>query len=770
MTHVLVVSHDPVGRQMAGPGIRYRELTRVLAQYFEVTLAVPCEPDMGNQPFEVWPYERDRWDSLAGAAGRADVIVACGDTLADFPAVTQLSIPLVIDGYDPHTLETLALWAGEPIDVQTARHDQRLAVLRCQCQVGDFFICASERQRDWWLGQLEQQGRINPLTFARDPSLRRLIDVVPYGLPSEPPRATGPVLRGVWPGIDAGDQILLWGGGLWQWLDPLTALRAVRRLVDGGMERVRLVFPGTRHPNPDMPDMPMRAQALALADELGLTGRYAFFGDWVPHEDWPSVLLEADLGLSLHPDTVETRLAFRSRVLDYIWAGLPMVVTQGDATSEAVGDHGLGIVVKYGDDAVVARAIQDIMQQPRSAWQDRFARAQAEMTWEHAAWPLVAFCQDPYRAADRQSDRPLPQEHLGQNPTQVIAEREREIARLQGLLSGFDREPLIRLARHVQKGWQSVLGSRLILPWLDALRTERFYRQLTHEVGRASSHAFVDQAYWHILGRAPDPDGFDHFTGMLAQGQCSRREVVAGLVRSVEFHLRPRPELGLVETLHSVRCQLVRRLPQADHILDLGGAAPNSIQGALLVMGYPYPVCSLTIVDLPPADRLGRYACGSKEGEGGWIDTEMGPLRYLHTSMTDLSDIEDGSMDLVLAGQSIEHVSEKDGRQTMQEVLRVLRPGGMFCLDTPNAALTRIQLRGSFMHPEHRVEYEVSGLVARLQAAGFTIKDVRGICPMPRTVQTGIFHEQELLDNAVLADQAEICYLFVVECVKPGGG
>ena len=46
---------------MAGPGIRYRELARVLACYFEVILAVPGEAELDNPPFVVWPYERNCW-------------------------------------------------------------------------------------------------------------------------------------------------------------------------------------------------------------------------------------------------------------------------------------------------------------------------------------------------------------------------------------------------------------------------------------------------------------------------------------------------------------------------------------------------------------------------------------------------------------------------------------------------------------------------------------------------------------------------------------
>ena len=410
---VVVISHEVVDRHLAGPGIRYRELARVLARHFEVILAIPSQTDLEGLPFAVWPYQRGQWGTLIRAAQQARVILACGDSLSDFPALARLNTPLVVDGYDPHSLETLALWAEHPVPFQAARHGERLDILRRQCQAGDFFICASERQRDWWLGLLEDQGRVNPHTFGADRSLRNLIDVVPYGLPQAPPlarqnaassKAVGPVLRGVWPGVGPDDRIVLWGGGLWEWLDPLTALRAVRRLADDGLD-VRLVFPGTRHPSPVLPDMPMRARTLALAEELGLTGRYAFFGDWVPYEDWPAVLLEADVGLSLHPDTVEARLAFRSRVLDYIGAGLPMVVTRGDSAADLVEDHTLGLVVNYEDDAAVAAALADLFRADRPALRDayheRFDAARRDLTWERAAEPLVAFCHEPHLAADK---------------------------------------------------------------------------------------------------------------------------------------------------------------------------------------------------------------------------------------------------------------------------------------------------------------------------------------------------------------------------------
>ena len=71
------------------------------------------------------------------------------------------------------------------------------------------------------------------------------------------------------------------------------------------------------------------------------------------------------MALTLHFDTVETRLAFRSRVLEYIWAGLPIVATAGDATSDLVAAHGLGVVVPVGDVEAVAAAIDRLLSEPR---------------------------------------------------------------------------------------------------------------------------------------------------------------------------------------------------------------------------------------------------------------------------------------------------------------------------------------------------------------------------------------------------------------------
>lgn len=444
-TSVLIISHDVVGPRMAGPGIRYWELAQVLAQHFQVTLAAPGEIRLPTTNVHLCPYDPRRWDSLAPAVEGAEAILLCGDVLAWFPTLQEAGIPLIVDGYDPQTLETLAMFAGT--HEQEQRHLEREQILQMQCRVGDFFICASERQRDWWLGLLEAAGRINVHTYGQDPSLRHLIDVVPFGLPSSPPRHTRQALKGIWPGIGSGDKVVLWGGGLWQWLDPLTAIRAMARVRERRAD-VRLVFPGTRHPNTAVPDMPMLQATIRLAEELGLLNQCVFFGDWVPYDEWPNYPLESDVALSLHFDTLETRLAFRSRVLDYVWTGLPMVITRGDVTSEIVSRFGLGEIVNYEQDDEVAAGLLRLLERPKSNFAGCFERAQAELTWEKAAAPLVTFCRHPRCAPDRADDVPLPPLSRELDALRAtIAQRDAETAHLRELVAGYERGRFIRLMR-----------------------------------------------------------------------------------------------------------------------------------------------------------------------------------------------------------------------------------------------------------------------------------------------------------------------------------
>jgi glycosyltransferase involved in cell wall biosynthesis len=404
-TRVLILSMDHVGQLMAGPGIRCWELARVLSRSCRVTLAAPTTGDLSPECWRLVPLTLGDASEIDPLLADADVVVAYGFLLADYPQLAQLDVPWVVDAYVPLSSESLASNQLADLPTRLARHNADTALLNRVLASADYVLCASERQRDLYLGLMASLGRLNPYTYDNDPTLRRLIDVVPFGLPADPPVQTHPALKGVHPGVAPDDKVLLWGGGIWDWFDPLTLISALACVVAMRAD-VRLYFPGPRTPfRRRIHAMDMYRRAVELCDRLGLTDRHVFFGDWLPVNERASYLLEADIGVSLHPAGIEARYAFRTRLLDYMWAGLPMIVSKGDVLADLVRENGLGFVVPPGDVDALADAILALLSedQPKESRRARFQAVAPDLTWERCAEPLMAFCQEPRRAADRRA-------------------------------------------------------------------------------------------------------------------------------------------------------------------------------------------------------------------------------------------------------------------------------------------------------------------------------------------------------------------------------
>ena len=169
--------------------------------------------------------------------------------------------------------------------------------------------------------------------------------------------------------------------------------------------------------------------------------------------------------------------------------------------------------------------------------------------------------------------------------------------------------------------------------------------------------------YQIMLGREPDPSGWADFTGRLDRGEITRDSMVEEIRGSEEFRFHRR-FTQLSRSIHMSRCDFVQSLPRAGRILDLGGTNLWSEDGALVHMGYPYEFEELMIVELPEDDRHPIYRTGQSDEV---VQSRLGPVRHRYHSMTDLSGIADASFDLVYCGQSIEHVSEKDGDVVLAE-------------------------------------------------------------------------------------------------------
>ena len=402
VTRVLIVTGDPLGAKMAGPAIRAWSMAEALAKDNVVTLVSLAGIEPMSAPFEIAHVRPGDDRAMKRFEQETDVLVFQGLAMALFDSLRTTDKIVVADIYDPMHLEQLeqgrelgaAQWDKQVLDATD--------VLNEQLERGDFFLCASERQRHFYLGQLAALGRINPANYADDPDLERLIAVVPFGLSEQPPVHERSVLKGVLPGIGADDKVLLWSGGLYNWFDPTSLIRAVAK-VSETHDDVRLFFQGTKHPHPGVPEMGIVAQSRALASELGVLGRSVFFNDsWVDYADRQNYLTEADAGVSTHFAHVETTFSFRTRILDYLWAGLPMVVTEGDHFAQLVAEEKLGVVVPSGDVDALAAALETVLYDEKfvRTVKRNVQRVRRQYFWGTVLEPLTAFAADPRHAAD----------------------------------------------------------------------------------------------------------------------------------------------------------------------------------------------------------------------------------------------------------------------------------------------------------------------------------------------------------------------------------
>ncbi|MGM0365297.1 MAG: glycosyltransferase [Actinomycetota bacterium] len=400
---ILIISHDVVGTKMAGPGIRFFEFAKLLSRFAEVTLAVPNRADIKVEGFRIRQYSTASHRTLKSLTEKADVMLIQGHIIYYFPFLKNFKGKIIVDLYNPFNLESLEMFADRDIAERIRIDKNNLNILKLQLAIGDYFICASEKQRDYWLGMLVAMGRINPYSYDDDNTLRKLIDVVPFGIPSQPPQHTGEsTLKDIVPNLREDDKVALWGGGIWNWLDPITAIKAIWEITRHRKD-IKLVFLGIRHPDPKLPEMNKCVEAIKLSKELELFNQFVFFNEWVPYQSRQNFLLGSDVGLSIHQKRIETEYSYRTRVIDYIWARLPVITTQGDSIAKLVKEYNIGEVVRYENAQHLARVMESMLTNNslKEIYKKNMNKLAPIFSWENVAKPLIEYCMEADYAHDK---------------------------------------------------------------------------------------------------------------------------------------------------------------------------------------------------------------------------------------------------------------------------------------------------------------------------------------------------------------------------------
>jgi glycosyltransferase involved in cell wall biosynthesis len=139
-----------------------------------------------------------------------------------------------------------------------------------------------------------------------------------------------------------------------------------------------------------------------------------FHETWIPYDERQNYFLDADIGISTHFDSLETRLSFRTRILDYLWTGLPIITTAGDYLSDLVRQHQVGITISPSNVTQMKDAILRLSDDVEFVKQCRenIRQIRPQFAWSEAIKPLEQFCSHPYRTSHL--SRPALWAYLGQ--------------------------------------------------------------------------------------------------------------------------------------------------------------------------------------------------------------------------------------------------------------------------------------------------------------------------------------------------------------------
>lgn len=324
---------------MAGPGIRATYLARELGKHFPTTLVAKG----GNTK----------------AIDEASVII--GQPSRGFRK--RKGQRVIYDLFDPLVLELRELYGERPSLRQRVHLAAEWWRLTYALRTADLLMCATPQQREWY-----QQLQSSDTAWIE----------VPFGVDMSEVKSCPP----------AKDNIVVWGGGVWEWLDPATAVDAILKLNEEGL-RCRLLFMGRARPNPHAVDRRRESRFDQLLARGGPV--VSANNEWVPYAERLSWLRSGKIAMMLHRPTAEARHSIRTRLFDALAAAVPVVATEEGFAADLVAAEGLGIVVPPLDVDAVARAVRKLLTDDGFYAQCvlNLERIRPRFSWELVTRPLV---------------------------------------------------------------------------------------------------------------------------------------------------------------------------------------------------------------------------------------------------------------------------------------------------------------------------------------------------------------------------------------------
>jgi glycosyltransferase involved in cell wall biosynthesis len=376
MTLLLDAGDYPLGQEtIGGIGLRVAELAAALSQHFPVYVYSPATAD--DEPVDV---------------GDAQLVTAAADWAG---LLTGAVVMFFFDMPDPRRLEQAVTSSkiivsenAAPIEqleyprlrrhgvFDTGTYQRLVDTYRYQLTHSDLFVARSAIERVTLIANLGAYGVLSVADLDRSRVLEHRIITIPIGFSAT---AIGSAHRSS--ASQRGE--VLWTGGLWEFMDPAAAVRAVAAARADGTEVTLRFLHAAPHPDTER----TRTGVTALARELNVTQHVVLHTDPIRHSDRGRYLREAAALICLARPGIENETCVRLRVRDCRLYGLPLLVDRFGATATELAADGLAIPVDPADTGSIAEYLKLLVadsRPPQPSGQDEWA-------YERTTAPLTAW-------------------------------------------------------------------------------------------------------------------------------------------------------------------------------------------------------------------------------------------------------------------------------------------------------------------------------------------------------------------------------------------
>ncbi len=275
-----------------------------------------------------------------------------------------------------------------------------IAFMREVLRQGDIFSVCGTPQQHALVGQLALSGRLNHRTFGYD-----FVQVV---LPASPPSASPPPGQAAQTrrrerlgALDIGPDefVVLWAGGYNTWTDVDTLFQGLEQAMAQSPDLHYVSVGANTYEAPDNVYDRLRARVAGSP----FAGRYHFLG-WRPWAEMADYYRESDLGINIDARHYETIYGTRTRLMEMIAVGLPVITTRGAELSHLLEQAGAAVGFTIGDWSALGQLVAGLAAD-RARCRALGARAQAyaseTLSFAATTRPVREWVRQPQVAPDR---------------------------------------------------------------------------------------------------------------------------------------------------------------------------------------------------------------------------------------------------------------------------------------------------------------------------------------------------------------------------------